>query len=78
MGSCSRIVLVFFRPYSRVARSNLISALDVTDNTCYGIRISESFRETTVFSRSRQFLNIFRKIGRFVTAFTTVRYVAIS
>ena len=77
-GSCSRIVLVFFHPYSRVAKSNLISVLDVTDYTCCGVRISQSFPETRVFSRSRHFLHIFRKIGRFVTMFTTFRNVALS
>jgi hypothetical protein len=74
--SCSRIVLVFFLPHTGVARSNLISGLDVNENTCV-IRISESFRETSVISRIRQFLHIFRKIGRFVTVFTTVRYLAL-
>jgi len=66
-GSCSR-VLVFFCPYSRVARSNLISVLDVTDNTCCGVRISRYFPETRVFSRSQIKTNLMQHCAVFISA----------
>jgi hypothetical protein len=71
-------VLVLFLYFSAptLEMRDRISFPVVNENTC-GIRISGSFRETQVFSRSRQFLYIFRKIGRFGTMLTTLRYLAL-